>query len=254
MELAEKTGIYEDVIRQNYLSQPLKEKIDEIKKETIEISEGISELEGSDNYILLVDNIQTVIKIIDKLTNIKIPHKKYGNIPLEMAIGQTEIGDLKIELINRKNIIAFLKNDKVGSFRRMYKKEFGHGIRETFVVLTDDVVDDFKHFDKRICDTLYPYHETFFALDLDLLVHHGGIFTMKYQKQIFKKHSLRDRVYFDSLVISKKDFLQWAEFVEHIVIKIIHGSFQALTKFIDSNKLALLKEHKEALEYLRSYD
>lgn len=90
--------------------------------------------------------------------------------------------------------------------------------------------------------------------DRNLLVHHGGIFTMKYHKQTFKKQSLRNRVYFDSLVISKEDFLQWAEFVEHIVIKIIHGSFQALTKFIDSNKLELLNEHKKAFEYLQGYD
>ena len=74
-EIAEKTGFEEDVIRQNYLSDPLEKRIEEIKREGIKISKGISEIEGSDNYVLIVDHIQTAFELVGKRTTIKIPHK-----------------------------------------------------------------------------------------------------------------------------------------------------------------------------------
>jgi hypothetical protein len=63
-EIAEKTGFEEDVIRQNYLSDPLEKEIEEIKREGIQISKGISEIEGSDNYVLIVDHIQTAFELV----------------------------------------------------------------------------------------------------------------------------------------------------------------------------------------------
>lgn len=86
--------------------------------------------------------------------------------------------------------------------------------------------------------------------DRNLLVHHAGIYTIKYHEQTFIKQSVRNRIFFDSLVVRKKDFFQWAKFIEEIVVKIINSSHKALSVFITNEKLKLSKENKKALEYL----
>ncbi|KAF5434228.1 hypothetical protein C5S35_14860 [Candidatus Methanophagaceae archaeon] len=90
-EIAKRTGFEEDVIRQNYLSDPLGKRIEETKRDGIKISKGISEIEGSDNYVLIVDHIQTAFELVGKLTTIRIPHKDYNFIPLEVGLGTKEI-------------------------------------------------------------------------------------------------------------------------------------------------------------------
>ena len=102
-QMAEGTIFEEDKIRQDYLSDPLKEKIEEIKREGIEIYRGISEIEGSDNYVVLVDNIQTAFELVGKLTTIKIPHNDHEFIPFEVALGTKKIDD-DIEV---RNFCAF---------------------------------------------------------------------------------------------------------------------------------------------------
>lgn len=89
--------------------------------------------------------------------------------------------------------------------------------------------------------------------DRNLLVHHAGIYTMRYHEQAFKKQSVKNRVFFDSLVVRKKDFSDWAKFIENIVVKIINSSHSALSEFIKNKKLKLPKENKKALEFLKWY-
>jgi hypothetical protein len=114
------------VIRQNYLSDPLGKRIEETKEETkrdgIQISKGISEIEGSDNYVLIVDHIQTAFELVAKLTRIRIPHKDYKFIPLEVGLGTKEIDeDIVVKPINRKEVIKFLKSDIINPYRSYYK-------------------------------------------------------------------------------------------------------------------------------------
>ena len=104
-EIARKIGFEkkEDEIREDFLSNPLRKRIKEIERKEIEVSKGISEIEGSDNYILIVDDIQTSFEIVTKLT-------KVGYIPLEIGLDTKEIDeDIEADPINRKEIISFLK-------------------------------------------------------------------------------------------------------------------------------------------------
>lgn len=90
----------------------------------------------------------------------------------------------------------------------------------------------------------------------NLLVHHGGIYTLKYgkQNQTIRKQAFKGRFFFDSLVIRKNDFKLWAEFVEGIVIKIINKSNENLLEFINSNKYKLKPEAIKAVEAIKWYD
>lgn len=166
-EIAKKTGFDEDIIRQDFFSKPLKEKIEEVKREGTQVSKGISEIEGSDNYVLMVDDIQTAFEVVGKLTTIKIPHKDYRNIPLEIALDIRQLrDDLKIELINREEIIEFLKNDIVNPYRKYYEDMNGEKVKETFVVVTEQVFNELEPIDRKYCEKITWREKTFFAMNL----------------------------------------------------------------------------------------
>jgi Mg/Co/Ni transporter MgtE len=176
-EIAEKTGFEEDVIRQNYLSDPLTKKIGELKREGIQISKGISEIEGSDNYVLIVDHIQTAFELVGKLTTIRIPHKDYKFIPLEVALGTKEIDeDIEVKPINRKEIIKFLKSDIINPYRSHYKTKHGEGIKETFVLFTPDFFDLLEPLDRKYCEQISYKTNTFFVANVDKVQRRGRVF------------------------------------------------------------------------------
>jgi hypothetical protein len=175
-EMAKKTGFEEDVLRQNYLSDPVEKEIEEIKREGIQISKGISEIEGSDNYVLIFDDIQTAFELVGKLTTIKISHRDYGVIPLEVALGTKEI-DRGIEVcpINRKEIIKFLKEDVINPYRSYYKNKNDETIKETFVLFTQEFFDDLEPLDKKYCERI-SYNKIFFVADLEKIRQRARVF------------------------------------------------------------------------------
>jgi hypothetical protein len=178
-EIAEKTGFEEDVIRQNYLSDPLEKRIEEIKREGIQISKGISEIEGSDNYVLIVDHIQTAFELVGKLTTIRIPHKEYEFIPLEAGLGTKEIDeDIEVKSINRKEIIKFLKSDIINPYRSYYKNKNKNDekIKETFVLFTLDFFYDLEQLDRKYCERISYKKKTFFAADVYKVQQRGRVF------------------------------------------------------------------------------
>jgi Mg/Co/Ni transporter MgtE len=176
-EIAKKTGFEEDVIRQNYLSDPLEKKIEEIKRKEIQISKGISEIEGSDNYVLIVDHIQTAFELVGKLTTIKILHKEYEFIPLEVGLGAKKIDeDIEVKPINRKEIIKFLKNDIINPYRGYYKKKHGDKIKETFVLFTRDFFDELEPLDKKYCEEISYKKKNFFVANLNKVQQRGRVF------------------------------------------------------------------------------
>ena len=174
-EMAKKTGFEEDVLRQNYLSDPVEKEIEEITREGIEISKGISEIEGSDNYVLIFDDIQTAFELVGKLTTIKIPHRDYGVIPLEMALGTKEIdGGIEVRPINRKEIIKFLKEDVINPYRSYYEND--ETIKETFVLFTQEFFDDLEPLDKKYCERISHRNKTFFVADLEKIQQRARVF------------------------------------------------------------------------------
>src|SRR3989338_8978771 len=122
-EISEKTGFDENIIRERFFSKPLEEKIKEIAKDGVLHPKGVSVIEGSDNYVLLLDNdIHKAFKILAELVTIKIPHKDYGFIPLEIAVDFKEIEIVTNNPINQNEVIEFLKNDIINPYRKKDKK------------------------------------------------------------------------------------------------------------------------------------
>ena len=169
-ELAKKSGFDEDTIRERFLTNPFREKIKEINKENVEVSKGISEIEGSkgsDNYILFVDTLDRALEIIGNISAIRIPHKDYGYVPVEAALGMKEFDDgINIkDQINRKKTIQFLNEDIINPYRKIYEKEHnGESIKKTFILLTEDIFNEFEGFDRKSCEEISYAKKHFYYL------------------------------------------------------------------------------------------
>lgn len=90
--------------------------------------------------------------------------------------------------------------------------------------------------------------------DRNLIVHHGGIFTMRYSDQIFEKKYFEKILFMDSLVIGTEYFLNAADFVKKIAIKTVQASRSALQEFINSGGINLTAKQKKALSYIGYFD
>jgi len=86
--------------------------------------------------------------------------------------------------------------------------------------------------------------------DRNLIVHHGGIYTVRYSEQIFAKKQIGKRVHMDSLVIGKKYFFEQSEFLENIAIKTIKASQAALTDFTNREGNQQTESQREAIDAL----
>ena len=72
----------------------------------------------------------------------------------------------------------------------------------------------------------------------NLLVHHGGIYTGRYAGQTFKRRRIGQRVFFDSLVLQRKDVRAAARFLEGIANKTSTATHAALIKYMKENKIS----------------
>ena len=177
-EINEKSGVYEDTVREEFLTNALKDKIEALKEVAVQASKGISEITGSDNYVLIFDRKKTAIESVSELTRIEIPHKDYTFVPLEVALGVKEIdSSKKIEPKNRKEIVQFLCDDIINPYRKYYKENKDRDtIKETFLLFTSDFYHDLDQFDKNHCEEITSNEKTFFSADLDHFQNRGKIF------------------------------------------------------------------------------
>jgi len=90
--------------------------------------------------------------------------------------------------------------------------------------------------------------------DRNLIVHHGGIFTIRYSDQIYEKKYFEKILFMDSLVIRTEYFLSAADYVEKIATKTIQASRSALQEFINSKCINLTATQKKSLKYIGYFD
>jgi hypothetical protein len=86
--------------------------------------------------------------------------------------------------------------------------------------------------------------------DRNLLVHHGGIYTIKYSGQQHKAQVVQIRPCWNTLIIKTEDVLQWSEFLDRIAMKTSLACYKALHEFIGSKEIELNSENKQAIESL----
>lgn len=86
--------------------------------------------------------------------------------------------------------------------------------------------------------------------DRNLIVHHGGIYTLRYVKQKFGIENSAENAYWNSLVVTNETFLAAVSFCEAIVMKTIKSTKIALKNYVSKNSIIQSEENKSALEFL----
>ena len=87
--------------------------------------------------------------------------------------------------------------------------------------------------------------------DRNVIVHHGNILTPKYSSERFIKREIGcSRMFFDSLVVSRKNVQDAAEFLHDLSIKLRKATKVALSKYVATTKLRLAKANRKAIDIL----
>jgi hypothetical protein len=89
-----------------------------------------------------------------------------------------------------------------------------------------------------------------FLMDRNLLAHHGGIFTMKYQRQKLPNSQGSDIAHRKSLVIKREDIQKFSEFLLAVAEKIANSSKQVLEKTVGANNIKLDEGRELAINML----
>lgn len=86
-----------------------------------------------------------------------------------------------------------------------------------------------------------------FLFDRHLLVHHGGAITSKYAEQIKVNGPIKEKVFWDSIVITKARLGELTTFVDSLSRKISKASHDALLAYVAKNGIKLTAEGKKAV-------
>lgn len=137
--IAQETNQYSDVFRETYIEEPF--------KECIEKNQDIFQIltKGTDDCLLLVKSIDTVIKCIDIFSTIPLKLPGYSFIPVEIAVDYITISSRVKKPINTDNVISALKNNIL----RLYKSNYentnnGKKIDNTFIIATPRAYKELK--------------------------------------------------------------------------------------------------------------
>ncbi len=91
-----------------------------------------------------------------------------------------------------------------------------------------------------------------FLNDRNLLVHHGGVYTLKYATQHFSPDEVKSLINMHSLTVQHSDVEDWAEFLLSVAIKTAKASAKALLQFAADNNIVFDNKAKAAINSLNS--
>ena len=90
--------------------------------------------------------------------------------------------------------------------------------------------------------------------DRNLLVHHGGIYTLQYAKQRLPVDQLKEFAFRDSLLLIKQDYLDASKFLSSIVMKTSFASYNKLEEMFRGRETELSQEQYAAIGYMKSWE
>lgn len=239
-ELEKKTGFRENNIREAFLSGPVSQIIQEIREEIGQ--EKI--IEGTDNYVLIIDDLITVFKLVNKITTIPIPHKDYRYIPLELALDVKDIQDEQTEYKNRCQTINFYKNDIISSYREYYKREHNYeSVKQSFLVHTEGFLNELTPSGRSLFSKRIQFNNrTFFLADLEIMQDVDGklaINRINVEKFKVKLGQARFWKYFEVKSCSKRYYENDTWKVLFLYLKLSHDQPSSVQHGMETTRLKL---------------
>jgi hypothetical protein len=84
--------------------------------------------------------------------------------------------------------------------------------------------------------------------DRNLLVHHGGAYTLKYSYQKFASHEVPSKVFDYEIEVGVAEFTKAASFLKKIATKLTVTCHDALVKFVHAEGLSMNEAQQHAIE------
>lgn len=148
--------------------------------------------------------------------------------------------------VDASTLLSFKENSSTRlGFLLAERYEFGtartiNGLYMDLLLVTPFSKDEGAQFEKQLNDR-------------NLLVHHGGIYTSRYAGQAFIKRRTRQRIFFNSLVVRRKEVRSTASFITGIAKKTMAATQAALTKYITDQKIRISQAQNQAVRDLVSW-
>jgi hypothetical protein len=86
----------------------------------------------------------------------------------------------------------------------------------------------------------------------NLIVHHGGVYTLQYCRQKFANRDLTNQAFYNSLLITKTRLVEVLDFIDDVAAKTCGATAKKLKEFANRSRLTLSPEQLKALGYLAS--
>ena len=86
--------------------------------------------------------------------------------------------------------------------------------------------------------------------DRNLLVHHGGAYTLKYAYQNLPANEVVSRVHDDQLSVGINELKKYGDFLKLIAAKLTLATHRSLLSFVTANDLALDSQRRDAIELM----
>jgi len=87
--------------------------------------------------------------------------------------------------------------------------------------------------------------------DRNLLVHHGGVYTLSYLEQTkLVQADVLKNAFYNSCIKKRTDVLNAIQFVADVAQKLLTASLKALLAYLTANGIEYLGERKKALDYV----
>jgi hypothetical protein len=165
-DLAKKSGFDEEFINECCLLRPLRDVVEDIKKENSVISK-------TDGYTIIANDLKCVFKNVRRLSTIRIPHKDLSSIPMGIAIDVEEHKSEKDESPRQKedsfNYNSF-KNDLIQLYKKYEGTHNSHNIMDTFVVYTREFHEELKQSERHLFSREISFEDrAFFLADLQVM-------------------------------------------------------------------------------------
>lgn len=90
--------------------------------------------------------------------------------------------------------------------------------------------------------------------DRNLIVHHGGAYTLKYAYQNFPPHEIPSKVFDYGITVGISDVLKAAEFLRGIAKKLTVASRDALVEFAEAGGLSMADAQQGAISMMDEDD
>jgi hypothetical protein len=205
-------------IREHFMINPLSQKIKSL------LNNEDRHYSFTDDHFIVTDYIDKIFRIVKEVSTIQIPLIDPIFIPVEIAVDKKSIS-ADFNPINQTEIIKFLKNDILKNYREYYKFKNNKSIRESFVVITEDMYNNLPTGRNQLCSEINYQNNNYFLANLIMMRDIDGTATNDIiQLKTFKDKISRNQVwnYFEiKTLVYKDEDEQWKS--QFIYLKLLEN-------------------------------